>query len=101
MQKAIDFVCDCEHNAIRWVAGSCYPAPLCILLNAQTCNFSLHTGLNAVASGRYTLRQGLGYTLAGKASVCACVFLELHLFCRAEVVCRAGLAAACAETDSL
>ena len=61
----------------------------------------LVTGLNAVASGRHSLRQGLGYTLAGKAIVCVCVFLELYIFHRAEVVCRAGLAAACAETNSL
>ena len=76
-------------------SGACFHSPECS-------NMQFHvTGLNAVASGRHSLRQGLGYTLAGKAIVCVCVFLELYLFHRAEVVCRAGLAAACAETNSL
>jgi hydrogenase-4 membrane subunit HyfE len=74
-----------------------------VCLDSAECSHKrfLVAGLNVVASGRHVLRQGLGYTLAGKASVCVCVFLELYLFHRAEVVCRAGLAAACAETNSL
>ena len=60
------------------------------------------SGLNFVSSGRYSIRQGLSYTLAGKdREGGGGSFLEVHIFSRAEVVFRGGLAASRAATDSL